>query len=419
MRQNIALAGSGGFEPHPAQQRIYDSLARFNIARCGRRFGKTVLGGDYLWTGKRGIAAGYPCAWFAPNYKYLSDPWREIKEALDPYIRKKDEVERRLDFWNGGSLEMWTCDGEDPARGRKYAKVVIDEAAMIRKLKDKWQKAIRPTLTDFRGGALFCTTPKGRNDLHALEQSALELDPAGERVRPNWAVHHFPTSANPYIDAEEIEEARRDLPDLVFRQEYLAEYVDFGGALIKPDWLQHGSPDFNYPIIMGVDLAISTKTSADYTAIALLTRDKLGRIYVLAVLRFRVTFKEILRHIEATAATYKPVSIFIEDNQFQVAVVQELLRTTSLPVRGIRRDKDKLTAFMPMASRYEHGLVYHAPTLPSYFIEELLAFTGGPDDGHDDCIDAVANAYAGLPHLGSSIDLGGKTETSSLFGATT
>jgi predicted phage terminase large subunit-like protein len=390
--------------PHPGQVEILDTIKRFNIIRCGRRFGKTQLDEEYLWTGRRGLAAGFPVGWFAPNYKYLTDPWRELKMRLRPWIAHKDEVERRIELTNGGSLEMWTCDGEDPARGRKFAKIVVDEAAMVRNLLNKWQQAIRPTLTDYRGGALFTTTPKGRNDLWRLEQLALK--------RPEqWGVFHYPTIANPYIDPDEIEEAKQDLPTLVFRQEYLAEYVDFGGALIHAEWLQHGAPDFTYPIILGVDLAISTKTSADYTAIVAMTRDKLGRIFVLWAIRFRSTFNDIIAQIVKAAEKFNPVKVMVESNQFQAAVVQELVRTTDLPIIGVHRDKDKLTSFLPMVSKYEHGLVFHAADLPIEYENELLAFTGGPDDDHDDFVDATGTAYSGLPALGESVVLGPARES--------
>jgi predicted phage terminase large subunit-like protein len=92
-----------------------------------------------------------------------------------------------------------------------------------------------------------------------------------------------------------------------------------------------------------------------------------------------------------------PVTIIIENNQFQAAVVQELLRQTKLNVIGMHRDKDKLTAFMPLATRYEQGMIAHDPDLPEDFTNELLAFTGTKDDDHDDYVDASSNAYAGLP----------------------
>lgn len=393
-------------EPHAGQRALLAKLKRFNIARCGRRWGKTQIGKRYLWRGKRGLARGLPVGWMAPNYKYLTEPWRDFKLHLAPFIAHKDEVDRRLELTNGGSIEMWTLDSDDPARGRKFAKIVIDEAGMVRKLLEKWQQAIRPTLTDYHGGALFIGTPKGRNDLWQLEQLALK--------RPEqWAIHHAPTIQNDTIPdiEEEIEEARQDLPGLVFRQEYLADYVDMAGVLVHAEWLQHGQPGFTYPIILGVDLAISTKTTADYTAIAAITRDHLGRIFVLWVRRFRTTFNDTLSQIKKAAETFNPVKIMIESNQFQAAVVQELVRTTTLPVIGVNKDKDKLTSFLPVASKYEHGLMFHDPSLPPEFESELLAFTGGPDDDHDDMVDALTTAYGGLPALGDSVILGPARDT--------
>ena len=398
--------------PHPGQVRIAGELKRFNHCRMGRRWGKTAFGVDYLATdidGRPGALHGYPVGWFAPTNKLLIDSWADAKALLAPAIVHKNEQHHRMRLVGGGLFEFWSLEKDDPARGRKYAKVVIDEAAMVRELLDKWYLAIRPTLTDYRGGALFASTPKGRNGFYKLEEDLRSKAP------DDSAFFHAPTTENPYILASEVEAARLEYPTLAFRQEYLAEYVDFGGAIVKPDWLHHGAPDLPYPIILGVDLAISTKTGADYTAIAALSRDRQGRIYILAVMRFRLPFNEILNQIQMAAQTYRPVSVLIENNQFQASVVQELLRTTTLPVRGVRRDIDKLTAFMPVAARYEQGLVYHAPTLPAYYTEELLAFTGGPDDAHDDCVDAVSTAYLGLGHTGSSVIVANERETARLL----
>jgi predicted phage terminase large subunit-like protein len=111
---------------------------------------------------------------------------------------------------------------------------------------------------------------------------------------------------------------------------------------------------------MGVDLAISTKTTADYTAIVVLGREKQGKIWVLDVARDRVRFHDGQKFIQQMAEKWNPATIRIEEVQFQAAVVQELLRTTTLPVQGAPCDKDKLTRFQPVAARYEQHLIYHA-----------------------------------------------------------
>jgi predicted phage terminase large subunit-like protein len=392
--------------PHEGQERIAAGLRRFNFARMGRRWGKSSFGVDYLATdkgGRPGALHGYPVAWFAPTNKYLLDSWQDAKDLLKPAIVSKHEQHHRMRLLGGGVLEFWSLEKDDPARGRKYAKVVVDEAAMVRKLKEKWYQAIRPTLVDYKGGSLFASTPKGKNEFYQLERELTERTPG------QVASFNAPTTENPYISEAEIEEARRETPSLVFRQEYLGEYVDFGGGVLQAEWLQTGQPPIDLPIVLGVDLAISVKDTADYSAIVAMSREpRSGRIYVIGAYRFRAPFNEILKQITMAATRYKPVAIGIENNQFQTAVVQELLRTTQLPVQGLHRDKDKLTSFMPLAARYEQGMVYHGEGLPPEFQDELLSFTGGPDDMHDDLVDAESNAYMMLPATETSVASAGR-----------
>jgi predicted phage terminase large subunit-like protein len=359
---------------------------RFNVACCGRRFGKTKFGIDLI-SARAPFSAvhGYPVAWFAPTYKYLTEVWSEANQILRPLVAKTNKQDRRIELKTGGVVEFWTLDGEDPARGRKYGRIVIDEAAIVRGLRGKWEESIRPTLTDYRGEAWLFSTPKGRNDFSAFYDEA--------EAKSSWARWQLPTAANPFIDPDEIDEARRDLPELVFRQEYLAEFVDFTGTVVRREWLQTREAPPLLRIAMGVDLAISTKATADWTAAAVLGLDSNGKVWVLDVARIRGTFNEVLRFIADMARKWDPKAIAIEKVQYQAAVVQELLRTTTLPVRGVTPDKDKYTRFIPMASRYEEGLVIHNTGLPDYFLEELLAFNVGD---FDDQIDAMSLAHEAL-----------------------
>jgi predicted phage terminase large subunit-like protein len=362
-------------EHHVGQKRLAKGLKRFTTVRCGRRWGKSTFGVDYLLTdlgGKPGAAmARVPVAMFAPTNKLLLEGWELAKEIAAPVIRKTNEVNHQIFLTNGGRLDYWSLESRNPARSRKYAKIVIDEAAHVPDLAQKWERAIRATLMDYRGHALFISTPSGKNYFHDLSRQ------------------------NPHLPKGEIEDARLDLPSLVFRQEYEAEYVDFGGALVRPDWCQTGKAFDGCPIVLGVDLAISKKTTADYTAIVAMQRDLEGRIYIRGATRFRQPFNRILAQIQMAASRYQPVIIVIEEVQFQAAVVQELLRTTKLPVIGWKPDRDKLRRFLPLVARYEQGLVYHDPDLPPEYQDEIVTFTGNKDP-HDDFVDAASCAYYGL-----------------------
>jgi predicted phage terminase large subunit-like protein len=205
----------------------------------------------------------------------------------------------------------------------------------------------------------------------------------------------MPTSRNPYIAPAEIDAMRRDLPDIVFRQEVQAEFVDLAGVVMRREWLKYGSAS-PIGVSLGVDLALSTKTTADYTAIVAMCRDASGTVCILDAQRIQAPFHSVLQFVQQMAEKWRPSVIAIEQVQYQAAVVQELLRTTTLPVMGVRPDKDKLTRFLPLLARYEQGLVTHAPSLPAWFEEELLTFPMGQND---DSVDAASYAFDALPPL--------------------
>lgn len=245
---------------HAGQQRVVDEAARFNVLECGRRFGKTTLGQDLV---VNTALDGYPAAWFAPTYKLLTEVWRELIAVLNPLRPTVSQQEKRLELVTGGVIECWSLDQPDAGRSRKYKRVVIDEAGIVRDLEAAWMQAIRPTLTDYRGDAWFLGTPKGRNYFHRL----FAKGEAGDR---NWKSWRLPTTMNPVIPASEIEDARREYEQAgridAFEQEFLGIPADDGGnpfgiAAIRKCVQPLSQRD---PIAFGIDLA----KSYDWTVVA-------------------------------------------------------------------------------------------------------------------------------------------------------
>lgn len=220
---------------------------------CGRRFGKTHLGTNRLITG---AVAMLPVAWFAPSYKHLTEVWRETCSLLRPIDPIISQQEKRIELFHQGSgavIDFWSLDDANAvARGRKYGRVVIDEASVVRDLQTAWQESIRPTLADLKGDAWFLGTPKGRNFFH-------QLFARGQNSDPEWASWRMPTTANPFIDPAEVESARRDMPPGVFEQEFMGIPADDGGnpfgaaAIVRCLFPLSGLP----PVVFGCDLAKS------------------------------------------------------------------------------------------------------------------------------------------------------------------
>ncbi len=375
---------------HDGQVILEREARRFNVPCLGRRFGKTAF---CTWQLARPALEGLPVGWFAPTYKILDEVWTRVADTLAPVTRRRNSVQKRLDLVTGGVVEFWTLDVPDPARSRAYARAVLDEAAMVPKLRHLWEQAIRPTLTDYQGDAWFPSTPKPRA-LHDGAAFFRELFERGQAEDGEWKSWRMPSNMNPHLPAAEIEAARRELPELVFRQEYLAEFVDFEGGIVKREHLRYTEPPplSELEVVVGVDLAISTKETADWTAVATIGRHRTtGEVWILSVRRARMGFRDALAMIYAEATRWNPSVVGVEMVQYQAAAVQELLLTTTLPVRGINPGgRDKLTRFFPLAARFEQRQVHVAPGISDAFVDELLSF---PGTQHDDQVDACSTAW--------------------------
>lgn len=188
---------------------------------CGRRWGKTKLSEELVLSPENpvnGALNGFPVAYFAPTYKMLMEVWREMVDILFHITASKSEQEKRIELFGGGVIDFWSLEDYNTIRGRKYKRAIVDEAAIVRELKKAWTEVIRPTLTDMKGDAWFLSTPKGKNNyFYDLSRN--------ETLYPDWTFHQMPTTANPFIDPAEVEEAKNQLDPLTFAQEYLASFV--------------------------------------------------------------------------------------------------------------------------------------------------------------------------------------------------
>lgn len=276
---------------HAGQRQIVAESARFNVLQCGRRFGKTTLGVD-LAVDK--ALDGLPVGWFAPTYKLLDEAWRDVRKAVADVVVTVDKQQRRLELLGGGVIEFWSLDHTDPGRGRKYARVILDEAGIVRDLEIIWTQAIRATLTDLKGDAWFLGTPKGRNYFHTLFLR-------GQQGDHGWKSWRFATVQNPYLDPAEIEDARGELPDLAFRQEYLGEAVEdgsnpFGIAFIHACIVPHLS--VRPTVAYGVDLA----KAVDHTVILGLDEEKVASAFDRFQKPWQETFETVRRAVKKLPA---------------------------------------------------------------------------------------------------------------------
>jgi hypothetical protein len=211
--------------PHPGQAAIWERRGRYNAVRCGRRWGKTIcldtIASMYALQGKR---AGI----FIPTYDQMGEIWTKLLDVLNPVISGKNKSDKEINLITGGRIDFWTLqDNELAGRGYEYEVVLIDEAAFTKngQMWSTWEKAIEPTLLVPRGDAWVFSTPKGIDPDNFFYQVCEDEDKSRRFVQ-----HYAPSSSNPLILPEELEEKRKSVHPLVWKQEYLAQFVDWSSA---------------------------------------------------------------------------------------------------------------------------------------------------------------------------------------------
>lgn len=307
--QVLALSKEGvwdaiGYEPHEGQQVIHASTARHRVASCGRRFGKSVLGGNelvpealYTYTfadrlreqGKRREF------WIVgPEYSDSEKEFRQVWNRLEylevPFDRpgsynNPESGDLHISLWKG-AFEIHGKSAKYPGTlvGEGLSGVILAEAA---KLKERvWTKFIRPTLADQRGWSLHTSTPEGKNWFYRMWQRGQNpMDRNWDSWRmPSWVNDHvFPVGATAagiellhlaftdefssldifreLIDRklvdEEIVDMAMDMTEERFNQEVGADFSEFVGRVFKDFDEEIHVGDFKYnpklPLYLAVD----------------------------------------------------------------------------------------------------------------------------------------------------------------------
>lgn len=378
---------------HAAQQKVTNEARRFNVLACGRRWGKskylTRRMVDCLIRGER---YGY----FGATYKLLTEVWEEAAHAVAE-IGEPRKSERRIIGPNGnGVIEFWTLEDKDAGRSRRYHEVGIDEAGLVPALEEIFYQSIRPTLTDFRGAAWLAGTPKGRNFFwtgYNLGQDPQETD---------WASWRMPTTTNPWIDAVEVEAARKQMPDRSFRQEYLAEFIDESGGVFRGvrEAVVAGCTERqpSGSVAIGVDLA----RTEDFTVLSAI--DAEGN--QIAIERFnQISWERQIGAIEAFYQRFDGATVLVDSTGVGDPIYERLVRL-GMKVKGFKfssQSKEQLIDNLAML------IEQRSVSLLDHDVQtnELLAYqyemTAGrnirmnaPAGMHDDCVIALALACWGM-----------------------
>jgi hypothetical protein len=361
--------------PHINQQRILDSQSRFRVVMAGRRFGKSELSQIEIIVN---ALQGKNVAYITPTYQLARVFFEQLIKVV-PFESNKSELS--IKFPNDGSVEFFTGERLDNLRGRKFHLVVIDEASFIPNLEDGWLNSIRPTLTDYKGRALFISTPKGKNFFYSLYLKNGE---------PDWEAFKFTTYDNPYIDKGEIDDARLQLPEVVFEQEYMANPAENAANPFGSSYIRQCTFEVSHepPIAFGIDLA----KSVDWTVIIGLDRNG-------SVCHFE-RFQKDWRQTKQVINNLPRVPILMDSTGVGDPIFEDLQRD-GLNVQGYKFTSTSKQQLMEgLASAIQQRKI----TFPEgHITQELEVFEyqytafgvkySAPQGFHDDCVMALGLAW--------------------------
>lgn len=189
--------------------------------------------------------------------------------------------------------------------------------------------------------------------------------------------------------------------DSAWYREYLLRIISDADRLVHPEWIQYydkvpseDSGDFHYTAT-GIDLAISKRESADYTAMVSAKvfgySEKL-KVYILPhPINERLSFPETYetaKNLSKELGDGHYTKLFIEDVGYQAALIQDL-SNHNVPAEGVKvSGQDKRSRLALITHLIKQGKVLFPPGNQAE--ELIMQLTGFGIEKHDDLADAFS-----------------------------
>lgn len=383
------------------------------------RHGKSMLVSHYfpawylgMFPDKRVILTAYEADFAASWGRKARDVLNEYgKPFYDINVNDKSSAANRWDI-QGHYGGMVTAGVGGPITGKGADILIIDdpvknaEEANSLTYRDKtweWYQSTAYTRLEPNGNIILIMTRWHEDDLAGRVINQIEQG-NGER----WEIINLPAIAEDNdmlgrkpgeplwpgrYDFNELERIKYTTGSYWWSALYQQRPQPPEGGLLKRSWIKHYQP-YELPpleelsVYQAWDLAISTKETADYTVCTTMGMSKEKQIYILDWFRDRIDFPTQVRMVEKLAYEWDPSKIAIESNAYQQALPQQLKKTSMLPIKEVKRKKDKVTRISSAFVHFENGKIMLPENHPELenFINEYIYF---PQGKHDDMLDSV------------------------------
>ena len=383
----------------PWQIDVWQDPTRFKVIAAGRRVGKSNFSIKKVIAAGLEAPSGSAVLYVGPTQAQTRQiAWDAILEQGREVVKSAHVNQMDITLVNGVKIHLRSAENPDTLRGLKLHFAVIDEAAFI-KDDQVWAKVIRPALSDLKGGAIFISSPSGRNwfyELYQLGESGTDQD---------WKSWHLTTYDNPTIDPTEIEAAKKTLSSFAFKQEFEASFSTAGSDIFKEEWLKYDKEPSYGSYVIAIDLAGfeqvaknagSAKRKLDESSISIVKVGDNGDWWVKDIVHGRWDIRETASRILMAIRDHQPIAVGIERGALRNAVqpyLEDLMRKNNIyaHIQDLTHGNKKKTdrVIWSLQGRFEHGRIkLNEDKEWGEFIDQYLLF---PTAGvHDDLIDSLS-----------------------------
>lgn len=397
MNKNITVQG---FTPTKKQQEIInactDDTTKYVVGCFGRQAGKSFTAQNLLlkWVLEDNGSVGM---WVSPVYSQSKKVFQELTETISGagLTKSVNKSELTITFINGSVLYFRSGEREDTLRGYTLTYLIVDEAAYIKN--DVWNTVLRPTVLVKGKKVLFISTPKGRNWFYDVAMRGYNEE------YPTYQTFHATSFDTPFITSEELEEAKLSLPESIYKQEILAEFIDDGGEVFSS--VNDCSVLISYPQFVSGErywAGLDFGRQNDYTVLTILnSKGEMVDFYRERQKSWDIIISEVVQKLKKwKPMTYAEVNsigdVLFENIRKQYAGVKPFVTTNDT--------KQNMIEDLIMGMN-EAKVSLPSKELNESLYRELTSFTyeyspksrkvryGAPNGFHDDTVISLALAY--------------------------
>lgn len=226
MANKVIIKGFHNRQKEIANQ-IISSSAKFHTVNASRQSGKSHLAAK--------LAIVLAMQEVNEQIMVVSPSYEQVRSIFDKILANgnisliissmKESKPYEITFISGTVVKFKSADRPDTLRGGTYKYILADELAFHKE--GSFDTIIRPTTAAKKDSKIISfSTPKGKHNKFYELVKASEED-------SNYCYYEMSYRDNPYYDLKEVEDAKKSLPEAIFRQEYEAEFIDDGGEVFS------------------------------------------------------------------------------------------------------------------------------------------------------------------------------------------